>query len=329
MSCNAPTWLRVSQACYQNHYHPDTETEEHMFIVFCSNPLNPREIDEDYTVEMSAAENAGMDHGIFSFEELVYNQNPQRAVARIPEQPEERAAVYRGWMLTPGQYGQLYSALLSKGVRLLTSPAQYQFCHWLPEWYPAAAKMTPESTWIPSDTPDFQEAIREKLLHFGSKPIVIKDYVKSQKHKWVEACFIPNAANTEQALEVIQRFLDLQGEDIQGGLVMREFVELAYLANHSKSDMPLSIEYRAFFLGNEPLQVVPYWEEGEYREESPDLSGFKKVIEKIPSPFFTVDLAKRREGGWIIMEIGDGQVSGLPEHSDIDSFYCRLATCNK
>lgn len=34
-------------------------------------------------------------------------------------------------------------------------------------------------------------------------------------------------------------------------------------------------------------------------------------------PFFTLDLAKRKDGGWIILEWGDGQVSGLPDRADV------------
>ena len=31
------------------------------------------------------------------------------------------------------------------------------------------------------------------------------------------------------------------------------------------------------------------------------------------SPFFTMDLAQAEDGHWFIMEIGDGQVAGLPD----------------
>jgi hypothetical protein len=37
-----------------------------------------------------------------------------------------------------------------------------------------------------------------------------------------------------------------------------------------------------------------------------------------------MDVAKRRDGDWLIVELGDGQVAGLPEHGDIEAFYKAL-----
>ncbi len=38
------------------------------------------------------------------------------------------------------------------------------------------------------------------------------------------------------------------------------------------------------------------------------------------SRFFPMDVARRREGGRMIVELGDGQVSGLPREDDADRF---------
>lgn len=36
------------------------------------------------------------------------------------------------------------------------------------------------------------------ILHeFGDRPVIIKDYVKSRKHEWLGACFIPDASDTK------------------------------------------------------------------------------------------------------------------------------------
>jgi len=34
-----------------------------------------------------------------------------------------------------------------------------------------------------------------------------------------------------------------------------------------------------------------------------------------------MDVAKQLYGDWMIVEPGDGQVAGLPEHTDITAFY--------
>ena len=49
-----------------------------------------------------------------------------------------------------------------------------------------------------------------------------------------------------------------------------------------------------------------------------------EVAKTIESNFFTMDIAKKENGEWIIMELGDGQVSGLPDNADTDIFYCNL-----
>lgn len=37
-----------------------------------------------------------------------------------------------------------------------------------------------------------------------------------------------------------------------------------------------------------------------------------------------MDVAKKKNGGWIIMELGEEQVTGLPENADKDDFYRKL-----
>jgi len=37
-----------------------------------------------------------------------------------------------------------------------------------------------------------------------------------------------------------------------------------------------------------------------------------------------MDIAKVENGGWIIIELGDGQVSGLPDNADMNEFYNKL-----
>lgn len=142
-----------------------------------------------------------------------------------------------------------------------------------------------------------------------------------KKHNWEEACFIPSASDAEAIRRVVNRFLELQGDDLQGGLVFREFVELEALATHSRSGMPLTKEYRIFFLDGEPIYWTEYWEEGEYGSAEPPIEQFREVAGKVKSRFFTMDIARRKDGRWIIVELGDAQVAGLPENANVGTFY--------
>ncbi len=37
-----------------------------------------------------------------------------------------------------------------------------------------------------------------------------------------------------------------------------------------------------------------------------------------------MNVAKKKNGDWIIMELGDGQVAGLPDNADKSEFYNKL-----
>ena len=46
----------------------------------------------------------------------------------------------------------------------------------------------------------------------------------------------------------------------------------------------------------------------------------------VRSRFYTMDLARQRDGGWLILELGDGQVASLPERANMGAFYATLLT---
>jgi len=290
------------------------------FILFCSDPSEPRRVDPAYADERVAVEEVGALWSLFSFEDLVEGQ-PDEALRRF----EGRAplALYRGWMLRPEAYTALSEALARRGVRLANSPEQYRHCHHFPESYGAIEPLTPRSVWLPPGQFD-AEAVMRALESFGDRPLILKDYVKSRKHEWIEACFIPSASDRDDVMKVVSRFVELQGEDLAGGLVFREFVEFAPLAQHSKSGMPLTKEFRLFFLDGALLASAPYWEEGHYDASLPDIAPFLDAAGKVRSRFFSMDVAERRAGGWMIVELGDGQVAGLPERLARAEFYRSL-----
>jgi hypothetical protein len=120
---------------------------------------------------------------------------------------------------------------------------------------------------------------------------------------------------------VVRRFLELQGPDLSGGLVFREYEPFEPLTTHSRSGMPLTLEYRLFCLDGEPILSAEYWEEGEYAGSTPPVETFQPIADLVQSRFFTIDVARRRDGVWRIVELGDGQVAGLPERTDPAAFY--------
>src|SRR5262249_49920184 len=125
------------------------------------------------------------------------------------------------------------------------------------------------------------------------------------------------------AIRVVGRFLDLQGEDLTGGLVFREFVELESVGRHRQSGLSLGREYRLFFLHGRLLIGGRYWDDVDYPDDFPT-DPFELLAAGVESPFFSMGIAKTAAGEWIVMEVGDGQVSGLPESIPAADFYARL-----
>jgi hypothetical protein len=295
-----------------------------MRIVFCSEPFFPLRVDSAYESEADAAQETDFEFDLVDFEALVSDENLIAAIRKVKDQPAPVNAIYRGWMLKPETYSLLYESLSKRNIKLINSPAEYKHCHYLPESYSLIENHTPATVFIKQNSNFDYAEIMKRLEIFGDKPLILKDYVKSRKHEWNEACFIPSASSREAVERVVKRFVELQGDDFNEGLVFREFIEFQSLATHSKSQMPLTKEFRLFFLDGELLDCFEYWDEGDYSENRPPEKIFADVANQIKSRFFTMDIAQRTDGEWLIVELGDGQVAGLPDNADVTKFYQSL-----
>jgi hypothetical protein len=290
--------------------------------LFPSQPLRPREIDPDFEAEQAAALEAGFRVALLDHTRVVEGA-AALAVARVPE--NAGAALYRGWMLRPSQYEAMHSALRARGVTLVNDPEQYRTCHYLPESYRFIEGKTPLSVWVPIRGDADFESIASAVATFGDRPIVVKDYVKSQKHYWSEACFVPSASDREALERVVRRFLALQGDDLNEGLVFREFVPLKIVGTHPKSNMPLAAEFRIFWLDAEPILSHRYWGDLTTFDAPLPLEELRTIATRIPSRYFTMDIAFLEDGGFTIVELGDGQVAGLPSPDLAPEFFRRMS----
>ncbi|MFT8352305.1 ATP-grasp domain-containing protein [Clostridium saccharoperbutylacetonicum] len=283
------------------------------YFLFCSDPLNKRKPDIDYAEEYEEAKANGFNVLLFSYEDLIelgkINLQISEEICRV---------IYRGWMLKPKDYECLYKGLAEKNYYLINSPEEYVNTHYLPNWYEHVEGMTPKTKW--SDSVPNREEILEMLKEFGSKQAIVKDYVKSRKHEWFKSCYIENASETEKALQVVDNFVEGQGEDLNQGIVLREFVNLKSIGYHEKSGMPISEELRLFIFNYKVVCTIGYWDGKDINEHPKFVEEVLEKLKNIKSNFFTVDIAKKSNGEWIVMELGDGQVSGLQDY-DVKSFY--------
>jgi hypothetical protein len=288
-------------------------------ILFCRDPLGSG-VDSACAAEAAAAAGAGFGVGTIDHEAAA--EGLARRAVRDAGDPD-RTTVYRGWMLRAERYEALWAALAGRGSTLVNTPAMYRAAHHLPEGYAAIAAVTPASGWVAVDG-DLDE---DRLAALGARlggPVVIKDWVKSRKHEWDDACFVPDARDRAALVRAARRLIELQGPDLTGGIVVRRFVPLVRVGAHPRSGAPVHHELRAFCLDGRPFQVSPSWPG--VTGDPPPLEGLLGAsLRAVPSRLFTADLALTEAGGWIVVELGDGQVAGLPDAADPADFYRRLA----
>lgn len=300
---------------------------EQVYILFCESPFQTNKVDEDFEDQFISAKENGFEALLFSFEDLTSVDKFSVATKRIKPNNELVNVIYRGWMLTPKQYSILYNDLLSKNFKLTNTVEEYQNCHYLPDSLKFIENRTPKTVFEKFDSENSIENLIEKLRIFGQKPVILKDYVKSEKHDWETACFVADASDTDKLRKSINKLVELRDKYLNEGIVVREFVELNDLTIHSKSGMPLTEEYRLFFCNKKLVGIYDYWEEGEYKLSKPDTTEFEKIAKQIESNFFSMDIARQKNGELIIIELGDGQVAGLPDKTDRNEFYKQLQIC--
>jgi hypothetical protein len=193
--------------------------------------------------------------------------------------PPDSTVVYRGWMATADEYAALVRAIEQTGAVPLTSPREYLAAHHLPNWYPLLAEFTPETRVFPTDA-DLVAELR--ALDWGS--YFVKDFVKSLKTG--RGSVVRDPAD---APAVVGELREYRGR-IEGGVCVRRVEEF----------VPDS--ERRYFV----LRGVGYAGDG-----GPVPDAVRACAERVPSPFFSVDVVRRRDGVLRVVEVGDGQVSDL------------------
>lgn len=168
-------------------------------FLFCCDYFDDTQPDIDYASEYECVKKHGRDAYLFSLDSFLENGR-----LKITKTEQPKMLIYRGWMMATAQYAALYDSLLEKNFTLINTPEQYRHCHCLPSWYELLKDNTAKSWWtegIPNE-----QLLLQLLRDYENKPLFVKDYVKSRKHEWAEACFIPNASNTKTSITNHQYF---------------------------------------------------------------------------------------------------------------------------
>jgi ATP-grasp domain, R2K clade family 3 len=285
-------------------------------VLYCCDPLDPRRVDMHFAAEAGAVRALGGTVALVDHDALVRGEADD-AVRRVPR--DLGPAWYRGWMLPSERYRELLAALVGRGADLLVPSGRYQAAHELPGWYPTFAEVTPCSVWQPSPpgmvpSPD---ELATLVAPLGTGPAVVKDYVKSRKHEWEQACFIPDLSDRARLHQVVERFVRRQEDLLTGGIVIRGFEP--YIAAGGRAT-----EARVWWLDGEPILVGPHPDTpGEWPH--PHLDHVRPLVRSLGCRWVTTDVALRRDGVWRVIEVGDGQVSDWPQTADVGMLAAALS----
>ncbi|MBT2529714.1 ATP-grasp domain-containing protein [Streptomyces sp. ISL-99] len=272
-------------------------------FLFCSDPLGARRPDPVFGAEVAFARRTGAEVALVDHDALLAGDTGT-ALARVPH--GTGPYWYRGWMIPVARYEELAAGLRARGCELLTPPSDFGRAHELPGWYDVFAGLTPRSVWraLPPVTPPSPPELASLAAPLGPGPAVVKDFVKSRKHEWDEACFVPALADTQRLSAVVRRFFELQEGSLAGGLVVREYEPF----------VPGG-EARVWWVDGESVLTTAHPDSpGEL--PAPGLAAVRPAVRALGCRWVTTDLALREDGVWRVVEVGDGQVSGLPTGAD-------------
>jgi len=199
-------------------------------------------------------------------------------------------------------YRELERDVLRLGGKLINSYAQHQYLADLREWYQDLSDLTFPTWFRLEDVPK------------DGGPFVLKGATNSIKQKWSTHMF---AATWAEAGNVYGRLCDDGFVGMQP-IYIRQYVPLrsfgVAIGGH-----PVTHEFRFFVLDGQVLCGGYYWAGhvdlvGSLPAPSvvPD-SFLQTVLRRVGSKarFYVVDVAEKADGEWIVVELNDGQMSGL------------------
>lgn len=188
------------------------------------------------------------------------------------------------------------------GGKLINSYTNHRYVADIANWYPDLEEYTFKTWFRLEDVPK------------DGGPFILKGETNSKKFQWQSHCY---AQNFKEASEVYQRLYQ-DSLISQQNIVIRQFEPLKKLAD-AVVGPPVSEEYRFFVLDGHVICGAFYWSTAaDDLEVIPSADNVPKdyleniidiVAQKIR--FFVVDVARKENGDWVVVELNDGCQSGL------------------
>jgi len=205
----------------------------------------------------------------------------------------------------------------SIGAHIINTFSQHSYVADLQNWYADLKDITPETWFQPDKTPK------------DAGPFVLKGKTNSMKFLWKTHMF---AKDWDDMVKVYCRLQDdtyIGQQDIY----IRKYIPLhTYFVGIN--DLAITKEFRFFICNKTVISGGFYWSNS---IEDVEEMGFKPDINEVPKEFlqqvielvgdnikfYVVDVAQTAEGEWIVIELNDGQMSGLSENNP-DELYKNL-----
>lgn len=221
-----------------------------------------------------------------------------------------RAEIPRG-SLVIGRYSVLpYHKELEEdvkilGSRLINTTRQHSYVADVQAWYGDIVDQTP-TTWF--NLADFK---------FWKKPgsFVLKGQTNSKKQQWNTHMFAETAEDVDRVYKALSEDGFLSSQEIY----IRQYEPLRSFGEGIRG-MPITEEYRFFVLDGKIVGSGFYWsqypEVAEKNQLTPDAvprNWLQSIINDI-SPnvrFFVIDVGRKIDHTWIVIELNDGCMSGL------------------
>lgn len=224
-------------------------------------------------------------------------------LVNVPEQP----LVVARYSALP-YYKELETDVELLGGKLINSYREHRYVADLQNWYADFESITPKTWFTPSDVPMEEEGA-----------FVLKGETNSRKQKWETHMYAPTRADVGRVLA------NLSADPLIGAdqsIYVREYCPLVCYGS-SINGLPISREFRFFILDGEILASGFYWSEhvdhivekfGALEVNEPPTQWARehialRLVGKIR--FAVADVAQMNSGEWVLIELNDGQQSGL------------------
>ena len=279
-------------------------------LLFPADYFDRKAPDGAMRVEYEAATAEGrLDVSLFDLE--LFEQRGVVSLAR-PFLDPALPLVYRGWMMRPGEYDIFFGGLRRLGLRPLVSPEVYSELHMFPLAYARHEVLRDASPKLISFPGTEVDA---GVVNRAFDRFMVKDYVKSVKGTPFPSC-IETPVGQAELDSLVAEFVRLRGGLFTEGIALKEVANLRLRGETTN-------EWRAFYLRGRLLNVCRNSNQHGSVPKPPE--NFVASCENLGSPYYTVDFAELEDGGWIVLETGDGQVSGLATAQDYAIYYQVLA----